>query len=146
MTRIGRNIFLGVEIEEIYGVLTDADRITDWFEHIAGTDIEGEFPQPDSKLNIVFKYGDVVLNYAMTVMEFVEGEYAIFKLEGDLVGTQRWTTTPVRGGYRLTIDYDYESPVLGLDKVVERITRKTLDTSLHNLKGLLETNETPAYF
>ncbi len=146
MTSLGRNIFLGVDVEEIYSVLTDANRITEWFEHIKQVDVENNFPQVDSIVNVVFKHGNVVLNYRMIVMEFVEGEYAVFKLEGDLIGTQRWTTTPVRGGYRLSIDYDYESPVLGLDKVVERITRKTLDTSLHNLKAMLETTEKPAYF
>ncbi|GEM_PF-2167879 len=146
MTTVGRCIFIGADIEKIYGVLTDADRITNWFEHIVSIEATEEFPVSGGVANIVFQYGGVELKYRMIATEFVENEYATFKLEGDLVGTQRWTTTPERGGYRLSIDYDYEIPVFGMTKFVERITRETLDKSLHNLKSLVETESVPAYF
>jgi len=146
MTTVGRCILLGTDIETIYDVLTDVNRITDWFEHIVEVDATDEFPQVGGMMDVIFRYGGVQLEYRMTVIEFVENEYAVFKLDGDLVGTQRWTTTPERGGYRLSIDYDYDVPVLGMDKFVERITRVTLDKSLHNLKALVETKTVPAYF
>lgn len=96
--------------------------------------------------DIVFKRGVVELNYTMTTLEFVEGEYAVFKLDGDMMGTQRWTTTPERGGYRLSIDYDIDVPSSGFDKLVQRVIRETLDKSLKNLKAMLETDTVTAYF
>lgn len=146
MTTVGRCIFLGADIEAIYDVLTDVDRITEWFEHIVDVEVTENFPQEGSVVNVIFRYGGVELNYRMIVSEFVENEYAVFRLEGDMVGTQRWTTKPERGGYRLSIDYDYDLPVFGMTKFVERITRETLNKSLHNLKSLVETKTVPAYF
>ena len=146
MIKIGRTILLGADIETIYGVLKDAKRIQDWFAHIDKLETTDDFPQVGTVVKLVFKHGEVVLNYSMTVLEFVEGEYANFKLDGDLVGTQRWTTTPERGGYRLSIDYEYDLPTNGLSKFVERITRQTLATSLANLKATVETNTVSAYF
>lgn len=146
MTTVGRCIFVGTDIETIYSALTDTTKIIDWFEHVTNIEVTGEFPEESGIAQVAFKYGGVELNYRMTATEFVYGEYAVFKLDGDLVGTQRWTTTPERGGYRLSIDYDYDVPILGMDKFVERITRETLDKSLHNFKSLVETTNVPAYF
>ncbi len=146
MIKIGRTILLGAEIETIYDVLKDAKRIPEWFAHIDKLETTDDFPQVGTVVQVVFKYGDVVLNYSMTVVEFVDGEYASFTLDGDLVGTQRWTTRPERGGYRLSIDYEYDLPTNGLSKFVERITRETLATSLANLKAMVETNPVSAYF
>ena len=146
MIEIGRCILLGADIDTIYEVLTDPAQIPTWFENIEGLSVIGDFPQIDSTVHVIFKYGDVILNYSMTMLEFVNGEYAVFQLDGDLIGTQRWTTTPERGGYRLSIDYEYDLPVRGLDKFVERITRETLDKSLKNLKALVETERVEAYF
>jgi len=146
MIKIGRGILLGADIETIYAVLQDAKRIQEWFAHIDKLEATDDFPQVGTVVNVTFKYGDVVLYYNMTVVEFVEGEYAVFTLDGDLVGTQRWTTTPERGGYRLSIDYEYDLPTNGLNKFVERITRQTLATSLANLKAIVETKTVSAYF
>lgn len=146
MTTVGRCILLGAKIEDIYAVLADASQIPTWFESIDKISATDNFPDDGSMLEVVFKHGEVVLNYTMTVVEFVEGEYTIFKLDGDLVGTQRWTTTPERGGYRLSIDYEYDLPTRGLNKFVERITRETLKKSLKNLKAMIETKRVPAYF
>lgn len=146
MIKIGRSILLGAEIETIYDVLKDATRIQEWFAHIDKLETTVHFPQVGTVVKIAFKYGEVVLYYNMTVVEFVEGEYATFSLDGDLVGTQRWTTTPERGGYRLSIDYEYDLPTNGLNKFVERITRQTLATSLAELKAIVETKTVSAYF
>jgi len=146
MIKIGRSILLGAEIETIYSVLKDAKRIPEWFAYIDNLETTDNFPEVGTVMDIAFKYGDVLLNYSMIVVEFVEGEYASFKLNGDLVGTQRWTTTPERGGYRLSIDYEYDLPVNGLSKFVERITRQTLAKSLANLKATVETDTVSAYF
>jgi uncharacterized protein YndB with AHSA1/START domain len=145
MTTVGRRTFIGADIEKIYDILTDVSRTKEWFEHIADIKPSGDFPRDGGAADIVFRYGNVELNYTMIVTEFVENEYAVFKLEGDMVGTQRWSTTPERGGYRLSIDYDYDLPKFGMSKFVERITRETLNKSLHNLKSLVEVKETPAY-
>ena len=146
MTKIGRSILLGADIEIIYDILTDAQQIPEWFEHISKLDAKDDFPQPGGKADITFVHGDVVLKYSMTCKDFVEGEYGIFELDGDLVGIQRWTTRPERGGYRLSIDYEYDLPSKGLSKFVERITRDTLAKSLYNLKSRVETKTVDPYF
>ena len=146
MTKIGRSILLGADIEAIYDVLLDANRIPEWFEHIDKITPADDFPHNGGKADIVFKHGDVMLHYTMKATECVEGEYAVFTLDGDLVGTQRWTTTPERGGYRLAIDYQYDLPSKGLNKFIERITRETLTNSLANLKAIVETRTVSPYF
>jgi len=146
MIEVGRSILLGADIEPIYEILTDSEKIPTWFEHIDGISTDKNFPEVDGVADIIFKYGDIILTYTMTVLEFVENEYAVFKLDGDLVGIQRWTTTPERGGYRLSIDYEYELPAKGMSKFVERITRDTLDKSLKNLKAMVETKTVQSYF
>ena len=146
MIKIGQSILLGADIEIIYDVLKEAKRIPEWFAHIDKLETSADFPQVGTVVDVVFKRGDIVLQYKMTVIEFVEGEYANFKLDGDLIGMQRWTTRPERGGYRLSIDYEYDLPSNGLNKFVERITRQTLVTSLANLKGIVETKTVSAYF
>lgn len=146
MTKIGRCILLGADIDLIYDVLLDGYRMPEWFEHITDIEIKNDFPQAGGTAKITFQYGEALLYFSMTSLEMVRGEYGVFKLEGDLVGIQRWTTTPERGGYRLSIDYEYDMASVGMTRFVERITRETFTTSLQNLKSLVETRTIPAYF
>jgi len=144
-TKIGRCIFVGASIEKIYDLLLDAKQMPDWFVGIQKLELSDDFPYAGGTARITFRHQDVILQFTMTGVELVNGEYGVFELSGDLIGTQRWTTKPERGGYRLYIDYEYDLPVSGLTKFVERITRETLTQSLANFKHLLEKEYVSAF-
>jgi hypothetical protein len=146
MPKLGQCILLGADIEVIYEVLMDVKQLPDWFVNIDNIEVTDNFPQVGGSANIIFKHNDMLLNYKMTTTEFVEGEYGVFALDGDLVGIQRWTTIPERGGYRLSIDYDYDVTTEGLHHIAEKLIRDTLTKSLENLKSIVETQTVHPYF
>lgn len=146
MPKIGQCILLGADIEAIYHILIDATQLSEWIENIDTIDVANDFPQVGGTAHMVFKHNDNQLNFRMTATEFVEGEYATFTLEGDLIGTQRWTTTPERGGYRFSIDYEYDLATQGLSVSAEHIIRDILAKSLKNLKSIVETQPVHPYF
>lgn len=146
MPKLGQCILLGADIEAIYEVLMDVKQLPEWLENIEIVEVADDFPQVGKTASFAVKHNERLLNINMTAIEFVIGEYAVFTMEGDLVGTQHWTTTPERGGYRFSIDYDYDVATQKLSISSEDIIRDTLAKSLNSLKSIVEMQTIHPYF
>ena len=105
---------------------------------------EPGYPQQSgTKAQLTYKAAGVTFKTTLTSLEYKPGEHSLFKLEGMIAGTNRWTYAAEEEGTRLTVEFDYEMPGGSLGKiadrlVVERMNDKNAETSLSNLKALFE--------
>ncbi len=143
MATLERSIFINATTDEIDFFTLDPWRLPEWYEGVERVEPDGVYPEPGGVVNMIYKSAGISFTIKMTCLELVRGEYALYKMEGMMTGTNRWTHTPEGDGTWLTAQFDYELPGGGLGKafdrlVVERMNTENLEKSLARLKELVE--------
>jgi hypothetical protein len=143
MTTVERSIFINASWEEIDAISLVAERMPEWYAGIEQASSDGVFPEPGGVAEVVYKAAGIKFDMTMTVLEHVLGEYISYQMDGMITGVTTWTTTPEGDGTWLSAAFEYEMPGGGVgqlvDKlVVERMNTENLETSLNNLKALVE--------
>lgn len=143
MTRLERSIHIEGSSEDIDRYSLDPNRLPDWYAGVERVEPDGVFPQPGGVVRMVYKAGPATLNIDMTSQELDRGSHALYRLDGMMEGTTRWTHIPEGDGTRLEAVFEYELPGGGLGKVadrlvVERMNAQNLEKSLESLKQLVE--------
>ncbi len=143
MTRLERSIYIEGSTDDIDAVTLDPYRLPDWYAGVERVEPDDVFPEPDGMVRMIYKAGPATLNIDMTTLELERGDHALYRMDGMMEGTTRWTHIPEGDGTRLEALFDYELPGGGLGKVadrlvVERMNVQNLEKSLENLKRLVE--------
>jgi hypothetical protein len=144
MTTIKKSIVIKGDPLEIDGLTSDTDRLPEWYTGVLRAEAGPGYPeQIGSQAKLAYKAAGVTFETTLTTLEFEAGKQSLFKMEGMITGTNRWTYATEEEGTRLTLEVDYEMPGGGLGKiadrlVVERMNDKNAETSLNNLKALFE--------
>ena len=143
MATVERSVFINATTDEIDAVTLDPWQLPNWYEGVQSVEPDDVYPEPGGVVKMVYKAGPATLNITMAALELERGNHALYKMEGMMTGTNRWTHTPEGNGTWITAAFDYELPGGGLgavaDKlVVERINVQNLEKSLENLKRLVE--------
>ena len=143
MTRLERSIYIEGSTDDIDAVTLDPHRLPDWYAGVERVEPDDVFPEPDGMVRMVYKAGPATLNIDMTTLELERGDHALYRMDGMMEGTTRWTHIPEGDGTRLEALFEYELPGGGLGKVadrlvVERMNVQNLEKSLETLKHLVE--------
>lgn len=144
MAKIERSIVINTSWQNVDAVALDGSRISEWFSGVEKSEPDSIYPHVGGKVKLLYKAGPMSFDLIQTVLEYVPGNYILFKIEGGMIkGTSRWSHLPANGGTRLTNILDYETQGGGLgaiaDKILlERMNTDQMEKSLANLKGLVD--------
>lgn len=144
MSHVEHQAFIGVPVEEVFAALLRVEEAPRWLvgleevHHVTGRNQGDTF-------DWTFKMAGALTFKGRTTFGVVEpGRYLREDGSGDLNNTMHWRLTPELSGTQLHVRVDYTVPggsLLGgiLDKLfVERQNQKDIETSVANLKRLLE--------
>jgi len=143
MTVLEKSIVINATPDIIDAISLDPNRIPEWYAGVESLVPDGTYPQPGGIAEVVYKSGGATFNMKMTVTELVAQQSFAQQMEGMIAGNYRTTYEPQGGATKVTMRFDYEMPGAALGKVldklvVERMNTKNLETSLSNLKKLVE--------
>jgi uncharacterized membrane protein len=143
MTTLERSVLINASVDAIEAITDDARRLPEWYAGIEQATPDDLFPEPGGKVELVYKAAGVTFNLTQTSVERVPGQVGVNRMEGMIAGTNRMTFAPEGEGTRVTMRFEYEMPGGGVGKlfdrlVVERMNAQNLESSLENLKRLLE--------
>ncbi len=143
MTILEKSITINATPEAIEVISLDPLRIPEWYAGIESLEPDGAYPQPGGSAALVYKSAGVTFKLTATATELVRGKSFAQKLDGMIAGVYRTTYEPEGNVTKVTMYFDYQMPGAALGKildklVVERMNIKNLETSLRNLKALVE--------
>ena len=143
MAKVERSILINASGDQIDVITRDGKRLAEWYAGVEKAEPDDVYPNPGGKIVMTYKSGGAKFDITQTVLEWIEGQSAKYKMEGMITGTNQWVFTPEGGGILVKVTFDYEMPggVLGklADKmIVERMNIENLEKSLENLKKLVE--------
>jgi uncharacterized membrane protein len=144
MTTIKKSILINAPVEDVEAVMDDQDRLPEWYAGITAAEAEPGYPaEIGSSNNITYKAVGITFETKLTTLEFVPQEQRKFKMEGMVTGINHWQLAAEGDSTRVEVTFDYEMPGGGIGKiadklVVERTNEKNAETSLANLKALVE--------
>jgi hypothetical protein len=144
MARIERSIVINRAWNAVDAIALDGKRIPEWFSGVESSQPEGGYPSVGGSVKLAYKAGPMSFPLTQTVLEYVPGEYILFKIDSPMVkGTSKWSHTAQAGGTKLTNVLEYETMGGGLgaiaDKLLlERMNTDQMEKSLENLKKMVE--------
>lgn len=143
MTMLERTIFINAPADTVDAVTNDASSWPGWYAGVQKAEADDVFPEVGGKVQVAYKAAGITFNVKFTQMEFVPGQKNVVQMDGMITGLNSTTLTPEGDGTRVTFGFDYEIPGGGIGKaldklLVERMNAEQLETSLKNLKALIE--------
>jgi uncharacterized membrane protein len=143
MAKVERSILINASPEVLDGITMDGKRLTEWYTGVQKAEPDDKYPEPGGKIVLSYKSAGITFDLTQTVLEWVPGQSAKYKMEGMITGTNHWTYVPEGDGMRVTSTFEYEMPGGALGKVadklvVEKMNAENLEKSLENLKKLAE--------
>lgn len=143
MATLERSVFINAPLDDIDVYTLDASRWPEWYVGIEQAAPDGVFPDPGGVVQVVYRAAGVNFNLTMTSTEHIVGESLTIQMEGMITGMNRWLYAAEGDGTWVTSIFEYEIPGGGLgqalDKLVlERMNTEYLESSLSNLKALVE--------
>lgn len=144
MAKIERSIVINRPWNAVDALALDGSRIPEWFAGVEQSEAEGGYPDVGGVVKLAYKAGPMSFTLTQTVLEYVPGNYILFKIDSPMVkGTSKWTHTPQAGGTKLTNLLEYETIGGGLGAIadrllLERMNSEQMEKSLANLKQMVE--------
>jgi hypothetical protein len=94
-------------------------------------------------VKLIYKVAGITFEMTNTCLEYEYARYGRYEMEGMITGGYEEISQPVEDGTRFTMIYDYQIPGRGVGKIIDRLyvekmMVKDLETSLKNLKALVE--------
>ena len=143
MTKVERSIIINATPEVVEEIHNDINRLTEWFAGVEKAVADEIYPSAGGKVTLTYKTAGITFEMTNTCLEYEYARYGRYKMEGMITGGYEEISQPVEDGTRFTMNYDYQIPGGGLGKIVDRLfvekmMVKDLETSLKNLKALVE--------
>jgi len=144
MTTIKKSIVINASVEQVEAFLNDPQRLPEWYPGVTAIDPSPGYPvEVNSSCNITYKAGGVTMDSKFTTIDNVPLSKRTFKMDGMVIGTNRWDLSQEGSGTKVDLTIDYEMAGGGLGKIVdkllvERMNEKNAATSLENLKSMVE--------
>lgn len=144
MATVERSISVSATPDEIEAATTlNPEGWPRWYAGVERATPDPNYPAAGSTVALVYKTAGITFELKQTLIEFTPGVTTVYQVEGMLNGTQTWTVHPDGPNTLIRALFEYEVMGGGMGKiadklVVERMNTKNLETSLENLKSLLE--------
>jgi uncharacterized membrane protein len=144
MARIERSIIINRPWNAVDAIALDGQRIPEWFAGVEDSEPEGGYPNVGGSVRLAYKAGPMSFSLTQTVLEYVPGNYILFKIDSPMVkGTSKWSHTAQAGGTKLTNVLEYETAGGGLGAIADRLLLERMNTeqmekSLEKLKKMAE--------
>jgi hypothetical protein len=144
MAKIERSIVINRPWSAVDAIALDGARIAEWFAGVEESQPDGNFPQVGSSVRLAYKAGPMSFNLTQTVLEYVPGDYILFKIDSPVLkGTNKWSHAPGANSTTLTSVFEYETLGGGLGAIADRLVLERMNTeqtakSLETLKKLVE--------
>ena len=144
MTIISKSVTINAPINQVQALMDNPDVTPDWYEGMESLNPSQGYPtEVGSTAVIEIKAGGMTMESNLEVTESEPEKLRVFKMDGMIVGINRWELRPDgdQTHINLTIDYEMKGGGIGkiMDKLfVERINDKNAEASLANLKSKLE--------
>lgn len=144
MAKIERSIVINRPWNAVDAIALDGNRIPEWFAGVEQSQAEGGYPDVGGVVKLAYKAGPMSFTLTQTVLEYVPGDYILFRIDSPMVkGTSKWSHSPQAGGTKLTNVLEYETVGGGLGAIADRLVLERMNTdqmekSLDNLKKMVE--------
>ncbi len=146
MTHLHKTILIHAPVDKVYALARDPNRWATWYVGLS----EPEKVTGDGGVGTVSEHYYLMAGMRFPVTSEVledrsgpEGAQWKGKIIGPLAGEHTWTYTPHNGNTEVTADIEYTVPGKALGKIadrliIERMTERSLEQTLENLKLLCE--------
>ena len=143
MTILEQSTIIKASPDEVESVSTMPSNVPKWYAGIESIDPDTTYPEVGGTAKVVYKSAGAKFNLTVTVTEREPNRVFVQKMDGMITGSYRTLYEPQGDATKVTMAFDYEMPggSIGklLDKLlVERMNAKNLETSLKQLKALIE--------
>ena len=143
MTILEQSTIIKAAADEIEAISNVPANVPKWFAGVESIDPDGTYPELGGLAKLVYKSAGATFNLTLTVTEREPNRVFTQKLDGMFTGSYRTTYQPQGDSTKVTMVFDYEMPGGGVGKlldrlVVERMNKKNFETSLKQLKALVE--------
>lgn len=143
MTIVKSDIHIAATPDQVDAIASNPKRWPEWYANIEKIRIDPVFPEVGGKVEITFNIVGVVFKVRFTQQEFIPASKSICAIDGRFKGTSKFMVSEVVSGARAFMELDYRVPGGFLGDIANNVFIKdtiqgNLDTSLHNLKSLVE--------
>ncbi len=143
MTILEQSIVIDATPGEIEAVSMVPANVPKWYAGIESIEPDGKYPELGGSAKVVYKSGGAAFNLTITMTEREKNRAFTQAMEGMISGSTRTVYEPQGNSTKVTMTFDYEMPGGGVGKlldrlVVERMNKKNLETTLKQLKALVE--------
>jgi hypothetical protein len=143
MTIVKSDIYIAATPDQVDALASDPKRWPDWYANIEKIRIDPLFPEVGGKVEITFNIVGVVFKVRFTQQEFIPARKSVCTIDGRFKGTSQFMVSDEESGARAFMVLDYSVPGGFLGGIANSVFIKdtiqgNLDTSLHNLKSLVE--------
>ena len=143
MTVISKSVAINAPLADVQAFLDQTNRIPDWYEGITSVSPDPNYPlEAGSSCGMVAKSAGITVESKFTLTNR-ESHLMEFEFDGMMKGSNSWTFREEGDVTHLdlVVDYQLNGGVMGkiIDRLfVERVYDKNSETSLQNLKRLVE--------
>lgn len=144
MTVISKSVTINAPVAQVQAFMDNPDITPEWYEGMETLTPSLGYPtEVGSTAVIEIKAGGMTMESNLEVAESEPEKLRVFKMDGMITGTNRWTIRPDGDVTHIDLTIDYEIKGGGIGKImdklfVERINDKNAEASLTNLKNRLE--------
>jgi len=124
MPTVTDSIEMQTDRETLWDILTDRDKILQWFEGLDTCEPTADYPAVGSVINATYKVAGVSFAVTNTVTDAVPGQEIHYRMEGLITGTQDWVISQANNGLRLDFQSEYKMSGGVLGKVAEPVVQQ----------------------
>lgn len=146
MTILEHSIYIDTSPDIVDAIASDPRSWPDWYADIEQIRIDPIFPEVGGQVEITFNIMAIKFKVRFTQIEFIPGQKSICQIEGRLHGKTRFMLEPKGNGTQATLTLQYKIPGgwlggIASKYIVEEKAGENLETSLSNLKKLVESKQ-----
>lgn len=119
MPTVTDSVEMKTDRDTLWNILTDKDKILQWFEGLDTCEPTADYPKVGSKINGNYKVAGISFGVTSTVTKAIPGQEIHYSMDGLITGTQDWVISETNTGLRLDFRSDYKMSGGVLGKVAE---------------------------
>jgi uncharacterized protein YndB with AHSA1/START domain len=144
MERIKRTVFIEAPPAKVFGYLMDAKNLPEiWPSMVEVSNVKTKPDGTTESNDFTYKMAGVKFHGHTEFTDVERDRRIVWKSEGGIKSTIRWTFAPHGNGTDIVDEVEYELPASLLTRLaapfVRRINEHEADACVHNLKARMET-------
>jgi uncharacterized protein YndB with AHSA1/START domain len=149
MERIKRTVFIEAPPAKVFGYLLDPRNLPEiWPSMVEVSNVKSKADGTTESNDFTYKMAGVKFHAHNEITDVERDRQIVWKTEGGIKSTFRWTFAPHGGGTALVDEVEYELPTSVLARAaapfLRRLNEHEADACVQNLKARMETPDVVA--